>query len=250
MYENNENQKVTIIGHSLGGPVSHYFLTGFHKVNQAWKDKYIHAYIPLAGAWSGINSSLRTITSGFGLLPDTSGFFNGILSQVFLNDKNLAPVIRSLESVYWLMPRASVWGDKVLVATPSNNYTARNYEQMFSDLGLENSFKMFLGVMQINPDFPLPNVATYCYYGIGKDTPKSFYYEKDFSNTPPTGDRPVTTMGDGDDTVNVESSAICLRWAAQHEHYTFEHKEFIGLNHMDIVSDERILSDIAKIVIY
>ena len=64
MYDENSQQKVTLVVHSMGGPVSHYFLTRFSKINQYWKDKYIHAYITLAGAWSGGNSALQALISG------------------------------------------------------------------------------------------------------------------------------------------------------------------------------------------
>ena len=49
MYKENNNTKVTLVAHSLGGPVSLYFLTSI--VTQEWKDTYIDSYIPLAGAW-------------------------------------------------------------------------------------------------------------------------------------------------------------------------------------------------------
>ena len=62
IYETNGNRKVTIVVHSMGGPVSLYFLTGI--VSQEWKDTYIHSYVTLAGAWSGGNEFLATLVSG------------------------------------------------------------------------------------------------------------------------------------------------------------------------------------------
>ena len=56
MYEQNNNTKVTLVVHSMGGPVSLYFLANM--VNQQWKDQYIHSYVTLAGAWNGANSGL------------------------------------------------------------------------------------------------------------------------------------------------------------------------------------------------
>ena len=41
MYKENGNTKVTLVVHSMGGPVSLYFLTKV--VNQQWKDTYIHS---------------------------------------------------------------------------------------------------------------------------------------------------------------------------------------------------------------
>ena len=50
-YTQNGNVKVSLLAFSIGGPVSHFFLT--RVVNQEWKDTYIHSYIPIAAAWSG-----------------------------------------------------------------------------------------------------------------------------------------------------------------------------------------------------
>ena len=246
MYDENSQKKVTLVVHSMGGPVSHYFLTRFSKVDQVWKDKYIHAYITLAGGWSGGNSALQALISGPShLLPNILGIIN---PNPFL-DKRLAPVIHSLESVYWMMPRASVWGDMTLVSTPSKSYTAKDYQQMFEDLGLKNSYGKYSGVIAMSPDFPPPNVNTHCFYGVGLDTVKVVKYDKDFSGTPPTSDHPNILHGDGDDTVNIESSEICLGWIAQRGKYPFEYKKFNDVSHVGIVSDEAVLTDIANIAI-
>ena len=61
MYEDNGNTKVTLVVHSMGGPVSLYFLTKF--IDQNWKNKYIANYITLAGAWSGTNGDLLNLLS-------------------------------------------------------------------------------------------------------------------------------------------------------------------------------------------
>ena len=63
MYKDGGNAKVTIVAHSLGGPVSLYFLNNV--VNQQWKDTYINAFIPIAGAWSGGNVALEAVISGY-----------------------------------------------------------------------------------------------------------------------------------------------------------------------------------------
>ena len=49
----NGNRRVTLVAHSMGGPVSLYFLTQFARVTQQWKDTYIKSWVTLSGAWSG-----------------------------------------------------------------------------------------------------------------------------------------------------------------------------------------------------
>ncbi len=43
-----KQRKVSLVGHSMGGLVSHYFLTSYSGVDKAWKKKYIKAWITLA----------------------------------------------------------------------------------------------------------------------------------------------------------------------------------------------------------
>ncbi|MGW8369159.1 MAG: lipase/acyltransferase domain-containing protein, partial [Gammaproteobacteria bacterium] len=51
-----------VASHSLGGPVFLYFLNTY--VDQAWKDKYIRAFIPIGGPWTGSPKAYRTLLSG------------------------------------------------------------------------------------------------------------------------------------------------------------------------------------------
>ena len=62
MYAANNMTRVTLVVHSMGGPVSLYFLNNI--VSQIWKDTYIHAYIPVAAAWYGGVAALENVISG------------------------------------------------------------------------------------------------------------------------------------------------------------------------------------------
>ncbi len=129
MYKTNGNTKVTLVAHSMGGLISLHFLTGFSGINQAWKDKYIHAYITLSAAWSGGTVSLQTVISGIHKPLGFLLFANDLISDF------LVPFARTLESIPWILPKTSVFGKDVLVSTPSNNYTASDYEKLFENIG-------------------------------------------------------------------------------------------------------------------
>ena len=159
----------------------------------------------------------------------------------------LAPLMRTMESMHWMMPRASLWGNKILVYTNSRNYTIYDFEQMFKDLGLKNSYGMYKGTLKIDPDLPPPNVDTYCYYGTGIPTVKAMKYDGDFSGAPPTG-QPKIIHGDGDGTVNIESARMCLKWVSKQAEHTYEHKAFAQVTHHGIILKKLVLFDIAKIV--
>ena len=227
MYGTNGNRKVTIVVHSMGGPVSLYFLT--RVVSQEWKDTYIHSYVTLAGAWSGGNEILATLVSG----PTTNGI---IQRQIGVDElRNLS---RTFPSYYLLIPRAAVWNDTVLVVTPSRNYTANDYQQLFADAGYPQGYTQFTEIDMLRP---APNVPTYCFYGLGVDTPMTFIYDDGFPNSQPT-----VISGDGDDSVNRPSSEICLQWA--NSGYPFNRTIFQGVDHTAILTDASVLRAIEDIV--
>ena len=61
MYTQSGNTKVTVVVHSMGGPVSLYFFTS-GIVTQQWKDTHINAYITLSGCLLYTSPSPRDAT--------------------------------------------------------------------------------------------------------------------------------------------------------------------------------------------
>ena len=247
MYRENGNRKVTIAAHSMGAPLTLHFLTQSGVVTQAWKDQYIGNFIPISGAWSGGNAALQFQISGLSAVSRGPGdMFNFFFrAQDFITDP-FTQILRSFQSIFFLLPRLSVWGNTVLVTTPTRTYTASDYQQLFSDIGLTDGFSMYQGIENINENFPSPNVPTHCFYGVGVDTPESFRYSKPFPNG--ANDDPEVTVGDGDGAVNLKSSEVCLRWANNNGGRSFKSKTFDGVEHMAIVNNEDVLREIGRIV--
>ena len=242
MYYSTGRTKVTLVVHSMGGIVSLHFLTGFRGINQAWKDKYIHAYITLSAAWSGGVASLQTAISQI----------HGIAEHFLIVSKKISkkfvPIARSFESLPWLFPKASVFGNAVLVSTPSKNYTANDYKDLFSKIkNYKNGYKFFQRVQGINLNYPAPNVPTHCLYGDKVDTPKKFTYKADFNkDTDTIGLQPDVTFGHGDGTVNNVSLVVCHKWSSMSS--PFKNKAYDYVDHMDIVRNPKVLKYIAHIV--
>ena len=241
MYQANGNTKVTIVAHSMGAPLMLYFFTQSEIIDQSWKDTYIGNFIPMSGAWSGGNSVLQTDISG---LTIDEKLFEPIQKLGSAILKTLTPILRTFQSMYFLLPRPSVWGNTVIVSTPTQTYTTNDYETLFSDIGLADGYAIYQGVVGINENYPAPNVPTHCFYGVGVDTPLSFTYEESFPEG--ANSDPDVTMGDGDGSVNTESSEICLKWADSG--YTFDHKTFSGIDHTNILEDDTVLNEIRIIV--
>ena len=222
MYEDNGNTKVTLVVHSMGGPVSLYFLTKF--VDQEWKDMYINNYVTLAGAWAGTNGVVRNLLSG----PLENPFYKIDFRSLY----------RTQPSYYFLLPRESIWKNKIIVTTPNKLYTTSDYAELFTDAGYPQGYTQFT---EIDIDWPAPNVPTHCFYSIGDPTPESFVYATGFPDTQPT-----VINGNGDNTVHQKISEICQQWA--HSGYPFKSTIVHGTDHRGIVTDESVLEAITSII--
>lgn len=60
-YRANNNTPVMIIAHSMGGPMSLYFL---NSQSQAWKNMYIARLITLSGVWGGSMKAVKVYAIG------------------------------------------------------------------------------------------------------------------------------------------------------------------------------------------
>ncbi len=226
MYEQNNQTKVTIVVHSMGGPVSLYFLNNI--VTQAWKDQYIHAYIPLSGAWDGAALAMEALLSGE---FDSMGLTN---------------LTRTFQGSYWLVPSSdSLGAQHVIAEVGSDRYTTTQYDALFQRAGITEGFTKYTNVKAINSGWIAPNVSTHCFYGLfpnTNNTPEAFIYAADgFPNSKPTS----VLMGFGDTVVNAQISEICLQWMNQSAGFT---SRPFKANHTEMITDPNVLAAIGDIV--
>lgn len=237
--------RVTLVAHSTGSPLVLYFLNSL--VTQAWKDKYIHAFISLAGAWTGGSGIVQTIVSG-----------ETLTSLSPLVDNNCKPsrrsqclvhrtAARTFPGVLYLLPKPSEGADRdAIITTPKRTYTASDYDDLFKDIGFSD---ILLGLARelrdINAGFPAPKVRTHCLFGTLVPTPESFVYDKveDFPDSPPT--KVVTALGDG--TISNKVSHVCLKWMHDqpelHKANMYPH-----VSHLSILKDKKVLAYIDDVV--
>ena len=232
MYNRNNDTPVALVAHSMGGLMSLYFLNKV--VTQEWKDKYIKVYIPLSVPWGGASEPIQAVVSGllnFDFFPQ--------LGMSLLNSK------RSLQSMYWLMPRAEIFGDQELVKTPTVSYTARDHEQMFTTFAnYPLGWTQYNATSSINAGYKYPEVPTHCFYGSEVATPLTYVY----SSNDPTK-TPTIVMGSGDGTVNKVSLEVCLWWANITNNGTgFQSRAFPGIQHTDMVRNAQVFNAIGEIV--
>ncbi|XP_035654679.1 phospholipase A2 group XV-like [Oncorhynchus keta] len=202
---------VVLIAHSMGNMYTLYFLN--HQP-QAWKDRYIKAFVSLGAPWAGVAKTMRVVASG---------------------DNNRIPVISSLKirsqqrsavSTTWLFPYAHSWPvDQVLIQTPTTNYTVKDYQRFFKDIDFEDGWEMRQDTVPLVSALEPPGVAIHCLYGSGVPTAEGFLY----TNFPDTD--PTLILGDGDGTVNLLSATQCKRWIG-HQNQPVHMLELEGNEHV------------------
>ncbi|XP_026975319.1 lysosomal phospholipase A and acyltransferase isoform X4 [Sagmatias obliquidens] len=198
---------------------------------QAWKDKYIHAFVALGPPWGGVAKTLRVLASG---------------------DNNRIPVIgplkireqqRSAVSTSWLLPYNYTWSPKkVFVHTPTANYTLQDYRRFFQDIGFEDGWLMRQDTEGLVEAMVPPGVRLHCLYGTGVPTPDSFYYESF-----PDRD-PKICFGDGDGTVNLQSALQCQAWRG-HQKQEVSLQALPGTEHIAMLANATTLAYLKRVLL-
>lgn len=227
------NCSVTLVAHSMGGLVSHHFLV--KSVTQQWKDTYIYQYITLGAVWGGASKPLKAVISG-----DDDHIFK-LTNPIVLREDE-----RSFAGVYWLLPSPKIWDqDRIIVTTPTRNYTAHTIMELLKELNYDNGLKLFDKVTGSSlQDLPPPNVTMYCLYGVLSSNTTELLYRYEEGNFP--DNQPTVIKGEGDGTVNRHSLEACQIWAKQ-QPYKFHH-EFYRTDHVGIVRNDSVLEFIKKLV--
>ncbi|KAK2918210.1 group XV phospholipase A2 [Channa argus] len=221
-------ERVVLIAHSMGNVYTLYFL---NQQPQAWKDRYIKAFIAIGPPWAGVAKTLRVVISG-----DNDHI--PVISPLKMRSQQ-----RSAVSTTWLFPYVHSWPkDKVLVQTPTTNYTVLDYQRLFSDLGFEDGWLMRQDTEPLVFDLTPPGVAVHCLYGTGTKTPESFRYSDKFPDV-----EPEVLYGEGDGTVNLRSAIQCGQWAGkQKQPVTL--KELPGSEHVNLLLNATTVAYIKSVL--
>ena len=231
---NDTGSAVALVVHSLGGPMSLYFLN--EVVTQEWKDKYIKVYIPLSGGFGGASEAVEAVVSR----NLTLKFVLNLQPETILFEQ----MKHSFESLYWVMPRAEAYRNQVLVQTPTTNYSAGDYQQMFTTFAnYPLGWAKYMPTSSINAGYIYPGVPTHCFYGSEVSTPLTYVYSSNDTTKTPT-----IIKGSGDGAVNKVSLEVCLRWANSTNSTGFQSRAFPGVVHDDMVKNTEVLIAIREIV--
>uniref|UniRef100_T1J256 Group XV phospholipase A2 n=1 Tax=Strigamia maritima TaxID=126957 RepID=T1J256_STRMM len=227
-YTLNGNMPVILVAHSMGSPLMLYLL---NKKDQSWKDKYIRAFVTLAGVWAGAVKAMRVFASG-----DNLGFF-------VLNALKLRTEQRTSPSLAFLLPSDRYWGsDEILISTDVRNYTIRDLDVFFKSLDYMNGYEMWKDTKDLIYKLNPPGVEVHCLHGVDVDTEERAVYT---SGTYPDGS-PSFIFGNGDGTVNYRSLSACLSWQGKQTQPVY-HSTYSQVDHMQILWHVPVINYILKI---
>ncbi|XP_045597361.2 lysosomal phospholipase A and acyltransferase isoform X3 [Procambarus clarkii] len=150
---------------------------------------------------------------------------------------------RSAPSLAFLLPSDELWGpNETIVETPTKNYSAADFKELFEDLNLPDAYNMYLDTKDLLRNAPAPGLELHCLHGEGVDTVEKLIY--------PSGkfpDSPAIINGGGDGTVNTRSAQVCLKWADKQK-YKIHYKTFKGVDHMQILRDKGSISYVVELL--
>ncbi|XP_012540155.1 phospholipase A2 group XV isoform X1 [Monomorium pharaonis] len=221
-YVMNNNTPVTLLAHSMGGPMS---LIMLQRQSQKWKDKYINALITLGAVWAGSVKAIKVFAIG----DDLGTYF---LSESILKNEQITN-----PSLGWLLPSKLFWKDtEILVQSDQKNYTLNDLQQYFKDIDVPNAWEFRKDNEKYQLDFTAPGVEVHCLYGSKVDTVEKLYYKgKSVSGYP------QLIVGDGDGTVNLKSLEACTHWQKSQKQKIYN-KSFPGVDHTEILRNNDALA--------
>lgn len=228
-YIMNNNTPVTLLAHSMGGPMS---LIMLQRQTQKWKDKYVNSLITLSAVWAGSIKAVKVFAIG----DDLGAYF--LRESVLRNEQITSP------SLGWLLPSKLFWKDtEILVQSDKKNYTLNDLQQYFIDIDVPNAWEFRKDNEKYQLDFSAPGVEVHCLYGSKVDTVEKLYYKPGTS----VNGYPQLIVGDGDGTVNIRSLEACTRWQ-QSQKQKIYNQGFPGVDHTEILRNHDILAYIKSVL--
>eukprot|EP00095_Tigriopus_kingsejongensis_P000920 maker-scaffold186_size273091-snap-gene-1.37 protein:Tk00920 transcript:maker-scaffold186_size273091-snap-gene-1.37-mRNA-1 annotation:"1-o-acylceramide synthase precursor" len=234
----NDNRRVILMCHSMGCPVTLYFLN--HE-KQAWKDKFVESMVTMSGAWGGTAKALRVLYRGES--------FNHFDPMAIREEERTNP------SLAWMMPSSNFWGKDELVVNATYpggvNATAKDLPLYFKYLNQTTMVDMFEDTKDLTHDLTPPGVEVHCLYGGGLSTVTHVEIKKTQSIVFPdlTYYLNIAKYGptEGDGTVNQRSLEGCHRWIDQQEQ-PVTYKHFPKMEHSEILYKHRAKHYIRNLV--
>lgn len=234
------NAPALLVGHSMGGLMSLKFL---QSMSADWKAAHIKTFVPVDAPWGGSMNALMGVISGynFGIPAIPHDWFRDLQTST--------PSMGWFQPVPGLGYDGTFAADRVLVSTPTRNYTAFQLEQLLQDEGLTAFLAMYRQVspLLLGDGFAAPGVDVYVIYGFNVTTHCGLQYDRAFvPGVEPPAPRSMfwNCTGDGDGTVNINSlQRATLTWPSdpRQQGFVLNTTRIPNMEHMSAIYDPRVL---------
>lgn len=163
-YADNGNTPVHLVAHSNGPLYAQYLLT---HTSQAWKNKYVHGFTPIAGNWPGQGMLYYFLFIGFNI--------NDVSYPVDNESAKISALMfQSHPATYMSASDPAVFkNQEVVIQAGSVNYTPQHYRKLFRDAGMDLAEELgpyYIGFVRFQQPPFFPNVDVYAEKGSGFDT--------------------------------------------------------------------------------
>ena len=235
-YRDNGNVPVHLVGHSNGPIYAQYLLT---HTSEAWKEKYIHGFTPIAGNFPGQGSVYPLVFTGLNVqdfsFPSTAD-----------NARSSSLMLLSAPSSYMSMGDPRIFDSKETVIedlATGKSYTPASFHALFVDAGLPTAAELadhYIGFVQFADPAHFPNVDVYAEKGSGIDTVVGLGLHDLSPGQLLDASTPVFTR-DGDVNQEDLTNDAVSAWSAMRCHH-FSLTDNPGVDHFSLPSDPALLA--------
>lgn len=233
-YYTNQRTPVHLVGHSNGPLYAQYLLT---HTSQAWKDKFIHGFTPIAGNWAGQGLFYPVYFTGLNIVDFA-------FPTDAANAASSALMYQTHPSSYMSSSDPDVFQDQEVVLRTLQDgmeYTPEDNLQIFQDAGLDLAQELaayYTGFVQLEAPF-FPNVDVYAEKGSGIETLVGLDLWN-LSVGQVVGESTVFFTRDGDgNQEDITNDAIAV-WEDM-PCFRFELTDNVGVNHFALPNDASVL---------
>jgi lysophospholipase-3 len=236
-YHENNNTRVHLVGHSNGPLYAQYVLT---HTSQAWKDKFIHGFTPIAGNWPGQGLLYPVLFTGLNITDFT-------FPTTQANAASSATMYQSHPSSYMSSADpAAFQNQEVVVRTVQGGieYTPADNMQLFGDAGLSLSQELaayYIGFVKFADPASFPNVDVYAEKGSGIPTAVGLVLQNlTVGQVIDLSDPDIFIIRDGDVNQEDITNDAILVWQNM-PCFRFEFTDNVGVDHFSLPSNATVL---------
>jgi lysophospholipase-3 len=232
----NGNRPVHLVGHSNGPIYVQYLLT---HTSQAWKDRYVQGFTPIAGNFPGQGLGYELMFVGVNI-PDLS--FPATPENAVAN----ARMFLSHPSSFITAADPRIFGDQEVVIhdqSTDTSYTPEDYHALFDDAGLSwvnEIADYWIGGVPFADEAHFPNVDVWAEKGSGLETLVGVGIT-DLSVGQMVGPDTEFFVRDGDFNQEDLTNDAVAAWAAM-DCWHFSLTDNPGVNHFELPGNAGLLA--------